>query len=101
MITLQCLHNPKQLGDTIDALFLAHMISRIESTQVNIQINHPDQKLLNDFVGFGDVIVGLGNLGKVISFHNNTQQGMTLYHTYLKYIFPMKTKILTYLKNHT
>lgn len=82
MITLQCLHNPKQLGDTIDALFLAHMISRIESTQVNIQINHPDQKLLNDFVGFGDVIVGLGNLGKVISFHNNTQEGMTLYHKY-------------------
>jgi len=82
MITLQCPHKPKQLGDTIDALFLAHMISVIEKTRVNIQINHPCQAELNQFVGFGDVIIGKENLGDILKFHHNEPSGMKLYHKY-------------------
>jgi len=82
MITLQCPHNPHALGDTIDALFLAHMISCVEDTRVNIQIKHKDQKELNDFIGFGDVIIGKEKIGNTMTFHNNASDGMKMYHKY-------------------
>lgn len=82
MITLECPHNPQALGDTIDALFLAHMISRVENTRVNIQIKHKNQRELNDFIGFGDVIIGKEKLGDIMTFHNNSPTGMKLYHKY-------------------
>ena len=88
MITLQCPDNPKQLGDTIDTLFLAHMISRVEECRVNVQISHPDQRLLNELVSFADVIVGKETIGKALSFQQNTK-GFKLYHRYAKEVNPI------------
>ena len=88
MITLQCPDNPKQLGDTIDTLFLAHMISRVEECRVNVQISHPDQQFLNELVSFADVIIGKEAIGKVLSFRQNTE-GFRLYHKYSTQINPI------------
>ena len=88
MITLQCPDNPKQLGDTIDTLFLAHMISSVEECRVNVQIKHPDQRLLNELVSFADVIVGKEIIGKTLSFQQNTE-GFKLYHRYAKEVNPI------------
>lgn len=82
MITLKCSHNPQALGDTIDSIFLAHMISKVENTRVNVQLNHKDQGLLNDLIGFGDVIIGKEKLGDVMTFSNLTPEGRSLYHKY-------------------
>lgn len=84
MITLICEHNPKPLGDTIDCLFLAHMISKIEDTKVNIKINHPDQALLNKFIGFADVVIGKPITKNVLFFNNSTRDGIRLYYSYSK-----------------
>jgi len=82
MITLKCPHSPRALGDTIDALFLAHMISRIENDIVNIKISHPDEMLLNDLVKFARVIIGKETTDNVMSFDINTAEGVKLYHKY-------------------
>ena len=82
MITLECPHNPKNLGDAIDCIFLGNAISKIEKTRVNIRIKHPDQGILNEVIRFADVIVGKEKLGDVLTFHNNTTAGRMLYHKY-------------------
>ena len=82
MITLECPHNPKNLGDAIDCIFLGNAISKIEKTRVNIRIKHPDQGILNEVIRFADVIIGKEKLGDVLTFHNNTTAGRMLYHKY-------------------
>lgn len=82
MITLECPHNPKNLGDAIDCIFLGNAISKIEKTRVNVRIKHPDQGILNEVIRFADVIVGKEKLGDVLTFHNNTTAGRMLYHKY-------------------
>ena len=82
MITLECPHNPKNLGDAIDCIFLGNAISKVEKTRVNIRIKHPDQGILNEVIRFADVIVGKEKLGDVLTFHNNTTAGRMLYHKY-------------------
>lgn len=82
MITLICSHDPRALGDTIDSIFLAHMISKIENSRVNIQINHKDQKLINNLIGFGDVVFGKKQTGTTMTFSNLTSKGRSLYHKY-------------------
>tara|TARA_B100000683_G_C12409180_1_gene523055 strand:- start:356 stop:1102 length:747 start_codon:yes stop_codon:yes gene_type:complete len=82
MITLECPHNPKNLGDAIDCIFLGNAISKIEKTRVNVRIKHPDQGMLNEVIRFADVIVGKEKLGDVLTFHNNTTAGRMLYHKY-------------------
>ena len=48
-------HNPRPLGDAIDTIFLAHTISKVDETIVNLHMSHPDLQVLNDLVKFGDV----------------------------------------------
>ena len=48
-------HSPQPLGDAIDTIFLAHTISKIDETIVNLYMFHPALKVLNDLVKFGDV----------------------------------------------
>ena len=47
--------DPKPLGDAIDTIFLAHVISKVDDTTINLRMNHPDLQVLNDLVKFGDV----------------------------------------------
>ena len=88
MITLKCPDNPRQLGDFIDTLFLAHMISRVEKCRVNVQVKHPEQQFLNELVSFADVIIGKETLGEVLSFQQNTE-GFKLYHHYATQVKPI------------
>lgn len=82
MITLECPHNPKALGDVIDCIFLGNAISKIEETRVNVRIKHPEQAYLFEIVQFADVILGKERLGDVLTFHNGTTAGRMLYHKY-------------------
>ncbi len=47
--------NPQPLGDAIDTIFLAHIISKVDGPTVNLKMNHPDLKVLNNLVKFKDV----------------------------------------------
>ena len=87
MITLKCSHNPKALGDVIDCIFLGHAISKIEGVRVNVQIKHAEQGILNEIISFGDVIIGKETIGSVLTFHNGTTAGRTLYHKYSSHLF--------------
>ena len=56
MINLQISSNPVALGDRIDTIFLAHMISKVENQRVNLLTDMNDLIQLNDLTNFGDVI---------------------------------------------
>lgn len=95
MITLLCTHNPKPLGDQIDAIFLAHCISVIEKTQVNICYQSSLLDYLNRFIGFGDVITNQPITGKSLYFDNTSLKGIRLYYYYSSQIheIPLQRKI--------
>jgi len=61
--TLACEDNPRPLGDQIDHLFLAHMISKVEGSRVNVQ--SPNSHLMNylnqNLITFGNVSVNAGD----------------------------------------
>jgi len=97
MITLLCDHNPKPLGDQIDSVFLAHCISVIEKKTVNICYQSSIVNFLNDFVGFGDVLVNSSKSKTVIHFHNNKKEGIQLYNFYSSQIekIPLQKNIET------
>lgn len=83
MISIRCPHNPRALGDVIDSIYLGHMISYIDEKIINVQINHAEQRFLNDFVGFGHVIIGKERDGdEILEFDNRTSQGRKLYYEY-------------------
>jgi hypothetical protein len=56
MINLQITSNPVALGDRIDTIFLAHMISKVENQRVNLLTDMNDLIQLNDLTNFGDVV---------------------------------------------
>ena len=72
MINLLSKNTSKQLGDRIDFLLLAHMLSVIENEQVNISSNIKGVKFLKDnLFSFGNVYISLKNEGKKIVSDNS------------------------------
>tara|TARA_Y100001938_G_scaffold149729_1_gene237680 strand:+ start:1119 stop:1859 length:741 start_codon:yes stop_codon:yes gene_type:complete len=47
--------SPRPLGDAIDTFFLAHIISKVEDTVINLHMFHPELQVFNDLITFGDV----------------------------------------------
>ena len=80
-------HNPKPLGDRIDAIFLAHMISKCDKVYVNVVSNSANMKLLNSFIKIGKVFFNktTDQSVKTIHYHNNNHP------FYLKYSKQLKT----------
>ena len=56
MINLKIVSDPIPLGDRIDSIFFAHMLSKIENQRVNLIHNIKDFEILNSLTNFGDVI---------------------------------------------
>ena len=48
--------SPKPLGDTIDTIFLGHMLSKLKNDRVNIVGKLNDTHVINKLIGFGDVV---------------------------------------------
>ena len=72
MINLLSKNIPKQLGDRIDFLLLAHMLSIIKNEQVNISNNIKSAQFLKDnLFSFGDVHISSQNEGKKIVSDNS------------------------------
>ncbi len=97
MITLICEHAPKPLGDRIDAIFLAHMISKVEGDTVNVCGKLKDIDFLNSFVEFGDVVTNQPHSNHIMTFHNNTRRGIQFYYSYSSKVetIPLKSNIET------
>ena len=97
MITLICEHAPKPLGDQIDAIFLAHMISKVEGDTVNVCYKSKDINFLNSFVEFGDVVTNQPHSSHIMTFHNTKRHGIQLYYNYSSKFetIPLKSNIET------
>lgn len=81
-------HNPSPLGDRIDAIFLAHMISKQDNVHVNVVSRCASMELLNSIITIGSVSFSyqLWNTDvKTIHYHHNNKK------LYLKYSQQLKT----------
>ena len=48
--------SPVPLGDTIDTIFLGHMLSKLKNDRVNIVGKLNDTHVINKLIGFGNVV---------------------------------------------
>jgi len=87
-------HNPYPLGDQIDAVFLANMISRIDGVRVNLISSSPKIEYLNNTFGFANVIVNKLNT-KAVKTHEWHAREWGFYINYSKQLdtIPLQTNI--------
>lgn len=80
-------HNPKPLGDQIDAVFLANMVSKIDDVRVNVISSSPNIKFINNTFGFANVVINKldANASTTYEWHNKNIG------FYLKYSKQMKS----------
>lgn len=93
-VNLVLQHNPKPLGDRIDAMFLANMISEIDKLKVNVVSSSNDLKYINQVIGFADVTVNRLDL-KPVKTHTWHYKHFNFYLKYSKQIttIPLQTDV--------
>ena len=84
-VNLVLKHNPKPLGDQIDAVFLANMISKVDDVRVNVVSSSPDIRYINKVFGFANVVINKldANAIRTHEWHN---KNISFYLKYSKQI---------------
>ena len=74
--------SPKPLGDTIDTIFLGHMLSKLKNDRVNIVGKLNDTHVINKLIGFGDVVFNqLGTIPSRIEVYDFLKSQGKKYYT--------------------
>lgn len=89
-------HNPHPLGDRMDAVLLANMISKIDDVRVNIISSSPDIKYINKVFGFANVVINKLD-AKAVKTHAWHAREWGFYIKYSKQLdtIPLQTNIET------
>ncbi len=91
------LNETHPLGDRIDSIFLAHTMSVVQKERVNLIANMKDLELLNEIVGFGDVVLNQDPFTKgSVTYHYGGIKHKNLYLEFSKQL-----KEIPYRRNTT